>query len=154
MADNFLSEMDNKISINAVLLKTKSFRGLFPPPTIKVRRYYKLEGGTFPLVLGLLTAASSLTKGHSMSMMVRTDVTLAASEMEDFKASSSNSTASHFLDGLVAGTGPGLVNSKPNNHAICALSIRLTRGRVVEYMTNTSTVTWMNCVLKYWDVIP
>ena len=88
MVDDFLSEVDAKLSTDATMFKAKRLNGFLHPPNINARRYYELEGYTSPSILGLTVAVSSITKGHYLSLVARTDVTPMTSETEDFEASS------------------------------------------------------------------
>ena len=80
------SETDEKISLDANLLKGKWLtRNLFFPNP-KARKYYKLEDNPTPLVFQLPLPVGILIKGHQLSSIARINVWVVTYEMVKFEA--------------------------------------------------------------------
>ena len=102
MVDNFCFDMDKMMSADAALFRTSKLNWLLPLNTLG-ERYCKLEGDNAPSVLDLPTAVRSLLECYVISIVVRTNITVAANEMEKFEAFSKCVLGVSLLVGLVAG---------------------------------------------------
>ena len=102
MVDNFCFDMDKMMSADAALFRTSKLNWLLPLNTLG-ERYCKLEGDNAPSVLDFPTAVRSLLECYVLSIVVRTNITVAANEMEKFEACSKCVLGVSLLVGLVAG---------------------------------------------------
>ena len=90
----------------------------------------------------------------SLSCMTRSIVALAESKMENFQAcGKSVLEVSSCLDWWLVAIWGFSSSTKPNNMVKLHL-LFITRGRVVEFLAQTSRVMWLSCMLRCRDVAP
>ena len=85
MVDEFLEDL------NSILVDTRFFNGkklswLPSPPSLQMRKWYKLEGNTTPPILDLPSAASNFSDRCQLSFVARTNITVTSLAIEDFEA--------------------------------------------------------------------